>query len=84
MLYDFDGNRYLDAVSSWWVNLFGHSNPRINAAITDQLGKLEHIMLAGFTHEPVVQLSERLVHMALPVSGIASMLRTGHRPPRLL
>ena len=59
-LYDFEGNRYLDAISSWWVNLFGHSNPRINAALADQLGRLEHVMLAGFTHEPVVQLSERL------------------------
>ncbi|HKB83669.1 MAG TPA: adenosylmethionine--8-amino-7-oxononanoate transaminase [Burkholderiales bacterium] len=59
-LYDFDGNRYLDAVSSWWVNLFGHANPRINAAVADQLGRLEHVILAGFTHEPVVQLSERL------------------------
>jgi len=59
-LIDFDGNRYLDAVSSWWVNLFGHANPRINAALTDQLGRLEHVILAGFTHEPVVQLSERL------------------------
>ncbi len=64
MAVDFDGKRYLDAVSSWWVNLFGHCNPRINAAITDQLGKLEHVMLAGFTHEPVVQLSERLIQMA--------------------
>ena len=63
-LYDFDGKRYMDAVSSWWVNLFGHSNPRINAAIIDQLGKLEHVMLAGFTHEPVVLLSERLVQLA--------------------
>ena len=63
-LYDFDGKRYLDTVSSWWVNLFGHCNPRINAAITDQLGKLEHVMLAGFTHEPVVQLSERLHELA--------------------
>jgi len=62
-LYDVDGKRYLDAVSSWWVNLFGHCNPRINAAITDQLGKLEHVMLAGFTHEPVVQLSERLIQL---------------------
>jgi adenosylmethionine-8-amino-7-oxononanoate aminotransferase len=59
-LYDLDGKRYLDTVSSWWVNLFGHCEPRINAAITDQLGKLEHVMLAGFTHEPVVKLSERL------------------------
>jgi adenosylmethionine-8-amino-7-oxononanoate aminotransferase len=59
-LYDFDGRRYLDGVSSWWVNLFGHGNPRINAALADQLGKLAHVMLAGFTHEPVVALSERL------------------------
>jgi adenosylmethionine-8-amino-7-oxononanoate aminotransferase len=59
-LYDYDGNRYLDAIGSWWVNLFGHSNPRINAAIRAQLEKMEHVMLAGFTHEPVVELSERL------------------------
>ncbi len=63
-LHDLDGNRYLDAVSSWWVNLFGHANPRINAALRDQLDKLEHVMLAGFTHEPVVQLSERLSQLA--------------------
>jgi adenosylmethionine-8-amino-7-oxononanoate aminotransferase len=59
-LYDADGRRYLDAVSSWWVNLFGHCEPRINAALADQLGKLEHVLLAGFSHEPVVELSERL------------------------
>jgi len=59
-LIDPDGRRYLDAISSWWVNLFGHCNPRINAAISDQLGKIEHVMLAGATHEPVVALSERL------------------------
>ncbi len=59
-LYDFDGRRYLDAVSSWWVNLFGHGNAHINAALREQLDTLEHAMLAGFTHEPVVQLSERL------------------------
>jgi adenosylmethionine---8-amino-7-oxononanoate aminotransferase len=59
-LYDTDGKRYLDAISSWWVNMFGHANPRINAALKDQLDKLEHAMLAGFTHEPVVQLSEQL------------------------
>ncbi|MBA3022471.1 MAG: adenosylmethionine--8-amino-7-oxononanoate transaminase [Gammaproteobacteria bacterium] len=68
-LYDFEGKRYLDTVSSWWVNLFGHSEPRINAALTDQLGKLEHVMLAGFTHEPVVQLSERLRELAPPGLG---------------
>ncbi len=59
-LYDTDGKRYLDAISSWWVNMFGHANSRINAALKDQLDKLEHAMLAGFTHEPVVQLSEQL------------------------
>jgi adenosylmethionine-8-amino-7-oxononanoate aminotransferase len=59
-LFDTDGRRYLDAISSWWVNLFGHTNAYINAALIDQLGQLEHAMLAGFTHEPVVQLSERL------------------------
>lgn len=59
-LYDCDGRRYLDGISSWWVNLFGHANPRINAALKDQLEKLEHVMLAGFTHQPVVELSERL------------------------
>ncbi|PAU77907.1 adenosylmethionine--8-amino-7-oxononanoate transaminase [Halovibrio salipaludis] len=60
-LYDFDGNRYIDAVSSWWVNLFGHANPRINEAINQQTQQLEHAMLAGFTHEPVIDLSERLI-----------------------
>jgi len=59
-LIDVDGRRYFDAISSWWVNLFGHCNPRINAAIIDQLGKIEHVMLAGATHAPVVELSERL------------------------
>ena len=60
-LEDFEGRTYLDAVSSWWVNLFGHSNQRINAALRAQLDKLEHVILAGFTHEPVVELSEQLV-----------------------
>ena len=63
-LEDFDGNRYLDAISSWWVNLFGHANPRISAAIKAQLGELEHVLLAGFTHEPVISLSERLVEVS--------------------
>lgn len=60
-LEDFDGNRYIDAISSWWVNIFGHANPRINDAIKQQLDTLEHVILAGFSHEPVVELSERLV-----------------------
>ena len=59
-LYDFEGKRYLDAVSSWWTNLFGHNNPRIKDAIKQQLDTLEHVMLAGFTHQPVIELSEKL------------------------
>ncbi len=55
-----DGRRYLDAVSSWWVNLFGHSHPAMRAALADQMATLDHVMLAGFTHAPVVELSERL------------------------
>ncbi|MSP87162.1 MAG: adenosylmethionine--8-amino-7-oxononanoate transaminase [Methylotenera sp.] len=62
-LVDADGKRYLDAVSSWWVNLFGHNNPRIKEAIKLQLDTLEHVMLAGFTHEPVVALSEKLAQL---------------------
>lgn len=59
-LYDTNGRRFFDAISSWWVNLFGHANPRINAAVLAQMNTLEHAMLAGFTHRPVVELSERL------------------------
>lgn len=60
-LEDFDGNRYLDAISSWWVNLFGHANPTINAALKDQLDTLEQVIFAGFTHESAVELAEKLV-----------------------
>lgn len=63
-LHDFDGRRYLDAVSSWWVNLFGHANPRINAALAKQLAELPHVILAGCTHRRVVELSERLATAA--------------------
>ena len=68
-LYDVQGQAYLDAISSWWVNLFGHANPRINAALKDQLDKLEHAMLAGFTHAPVVELSEKLSALTCGVLG---------------
>src|ERR1700704_3380938 len=66
-LEDQSGKRFIDGISSWWVNLFGHANPRINAALKDQLDRLEHAMLSGFTHEPVVALSEQLAAL------------TGHR-----
>ncbi|GAA0751712.1 adenosylmethionine--8-amino-7-oxononanoate transaminase [Ideonella azotifigens] len=59
-LHDFDGRRYLDGISSWWVNLFGHNHPAIREALVQQLQSLDHVMLAGFTHAPVVELSERL------------------------
>jgi adenosylmethionine-8-amino-7-oxononanoate aminotransferase len=59
-LFDENGNALLDCISSWWTNLFGHSNPLINEAISNQLEKIEHVMLAGFTHPPVVELSEKL------------------------
>jgi adenosylmethionine-8-amino-7-oxononanoate aminotransferase len=62
-LYDFEGNSYIDAISSWWVNLFGHANPHINARIKAQLESLEHVLLAGFTHEPAVELAHRLVEV---------------------
>ena len=60
-LYDFEGNAYIDAISSWWVNLFGHANPYINERVKAQLDTLEHVLLAGFTHEPAVVLAEKLV-----------------------
>ncbi len=63
-LEDFEGNRFIDAISSWWVNLFGHCNPYINQKIKEQLETLEHVILAGFTHEGIVRLSERLVALS--------------------
>ncbi len=65
-LEDFDGNKYIDAISSWWVNMFGHTNEYINSKIKEQLDTLEHVILAGFTHEQVVRLSERLVKITPP------------------
>ncbi len=62
-LHDFDGNRYIDAISSWWVNIFGHANPKINAALSEQANQLEHVIFAGFSHEPGIRLAERLVAM---------------------
>ena len=63
-LEDCDGNRYLDAISSWWVNIFGHANPTINAALKDQLESLEHVIFAGFTHESAIKLAEKLVEVS--------------------
>ena len=60
-IYDFDGNKYLDCISSWWVNLFGHANPYINKKIKEQVDTLEHVIFAGFTHKPAIDLAKRLV-----------------------
>jgi adenosylmethionine-8-amino-7-oxononanoate aminotransferase len=59
-LFDAEGHRFIDCISSWWTNLFGHANPKINRSIIEQLQRIEHVMLAGFTHQPVVELSEQL------------------------
>jgi adenosylmethionine---8-amino-7-oxononanoate aminotransferase len=63
-LEDFAGKRYIDGISSWWVNLFGHSNARINTAVREQLEQIEQVIFAGFTHAPAVELAERLVSVA--------------------
>jgi adenosylmethionine-8-amino-7-oxononanoate aminotransferase len=76
-LYDHDGRRYLDGISSWWVNLFGHANPAINAALKDQLDTLEHAMLAGCTHEPAVLLAERLSALTQQTLGHAFFASDG-------
>ncbi len=65
-LEDYNGNRYLDGISSWWVNLFGHANPTINAAVRAQLEQLEHVIFAGFTHEVGIRLAEQLVRLVPP------------------
>ncbi|MEY5020529.1 MAG: Adenosylmethionine-8-amino-7-oxononanoate aminotransferase [Pseudomonadota bacterium] len=62
-LFDYDDKKYLDAISSWWVNLFGHNQSEIKKYITDQLDFVEHVMLAGLTHEPAIKLSEKLSHL---------------------
>jgi adenosylmethionine-8-amino-7-oxononanoate aminotransferase len=68
-LYDYEGRRYFDATSSWWVNLFGHADARLNAAVKDQLDRLPHVMLAGCTHAPAVELAERLSALTGGVLG---------------
>ena len=60
-IYDFDGNIYLDCISSWWVNLFGHCNEYINLKIKNQIEELEHVIFAGFTHKPAIELAKRLI-----------------------
>ena len=59
--YDADGNKLLDAISSWWVNLHGHCHPYISQKVSEQLYTLEHAIFSSFTHEPAVKLAERLI-----------------------
>ncbi|HPM56044.1 MAG TPA: adenosylmethionine--8-amino-7-oxononanoate transaminase [Thermomonas sp.] len=68
-----DGRRYLDAVSSWWTNLFGHAEPRIARAIAEQAMTLEQVILAGFSHQPAVELAEKLLAIAPRESGRAAL-----------
>ena len=63
-LFDTEGNSYIDAISSWWVNLFGHANERIVGAVTEQLQLLEQVIFSGFTHRPAEELAERLIEIA--------------------
>ena len=65
-LWDLKGNKYLDGISSWWVNTLGHSHPRLNEALKKQVEKIEHVLLAGFSHEPAIELAERLVNLTPP------------------
>lgn len=76
-LYDFEGRRILDAIGSWWVNLLGHGHPRVNAALHAQLDSLEHVMLAGLTHQPAVELAERLARLAPRGLGHCSFASDG-------
>jgi adenosylmethionine---8-amino-7-oxononanoate aminotransferase len=62
-LYTEDNRKIIDAISSWWVNLHGHSHPKIADAIAQQAKKLEHVMFAGFTHEPAIKLAENLLQV---------------------
>ncbi len=61
LLYDEDGREYIDAISSWWVNVHGHAHPYIAERVAEQLRSLEHVIFAGFTHEPAIILAERLL-----------------------
>ena len=65
-LYTEDGRRILDGISSWWVNIHGHSHPVLNAALAAQAARLEHVMFAGCTHPPAVDLAERLIDLLPP------------------
>ena len=79
-LHGHDGRRYLDAVSSWWTCLLGHRHPRIVEALKDQLDRLDHVMLAGFTHEPAIARRRALGRLTVPRYRIAGLAGTGVGP----
>jgi len=78
-VYDAQGKAYLDAIGSWWVNLFGHNHPRITAAVKAQLDKLEHVLMAGFIAEPTLRLTKLLAAL-MPPSSAEYFIRTTGRP----
>lgn len=63
-VWDMQGNKYIDAVASWWVNTLGHSNDRLNKALCAQAEKIEHVLFAGFTHKPAIELAEKLIKLS--------------------
>lgn len=65
-IWDIEGNKYIDGISSWWVNTLGHSHPRLNEALKQQVEKIEHVLFAGFSHIPAIELAERLVQITPP------------------
>ena len=74
-LYTEDGRRILDGISSWWVNIHGHSHPKLNAALAAQARELEHVVFAGCTHRPAVELAERLIEILPQGSGARLLFR---------
>ena len=63
-LYDIHGKHYIDAISSWWVNLFGHNNKKINNALKKQVDSLEHVIFSNFSHKPAIELSEKILEVS--------------------
>ena len=62
-LYDYDGNQYIDGISSWWVNILGHNHPQVSEVLKKQIDSLSHVIFAGFTHEPAIELSEKIISL---------------------
>ena len=63
ILYDDNGNEYIDGIASWYTCMYGHCNEYITSRVTDQMQQLDHVVFAGFTHEPAIKLSEALIRI---------------------